>query len=308
MWIKENSTYTTTITANSGYSINTITVTMAGVDITSTVVNNNTISIANVTGNIIITATTIKAVEQFIESGTITTSGDEIDNNARFRTNYIQIDNGITNVEEISTTLSKKTVDYNNGSESDSTTRVSTDYIPINNKEAVSIKTSVFSDALLRYFKYENGIYTFVGTSGGTWAKTFEINNNLGATHFRVVFKKPNEATVSDSDLDTSKTTIKLNSKAKDINLNLGTKYKYYFRLYDENKQCIGDDTDLNGKTLTNNSNIYNGTGIIRYSNPYWRYIRLIGMNALDNTAEIDINNLEGYIEIDGVTYNLTNS
>ena len=311
--VKENSSYTTTITANSGYSINTITVTMAGIDITSTVVNGNTISIANVTGNIIITATTIEAGEQFIELGGIYTNGVEADNNARFRTNYIEIDNGITNVEEISTTLSKKTVDWNNGSESNSTTRVSTDYIPINNKEAVSIKTSVFSDALLRYFKYENGVYTFVGSSGNTWGKTFEINNNLGATHFRVVFRKLNDATVSDSDLDTSKTTIKLHSKAKDVNLNLGTKYAYYFRLYDENKQCLGDETVLNGntltrKTLSGNSKVYNGTGIIRYSNPYWRYIRLIGMNALDNTAEIDINNLEGNIEIDGVTYNLTNS
>lgn len=48
--------YSATITPNSGYTIKTFTVTMGGVDITSAVVSGNTISIANVTGAIVITA------------------------------------------------------------------------------------------------------------------------------------------------------------------------------------------------------------------------------------------------------------
>ena len=54
--ISEGSTYNTTINANSGYSLGTITVTMGGIDITSSAVSSNTISIGNVTGNIVITA------------------------------------------------------------------------------------------------------------------------------------------------------------------------------------------------------------------------------------------------------------
>lgn len=51
--------YSAAITANDGYELTGITVTMGGVDITSTAVSGSNITIANVTGNIVITATTI---------------------------------------------------------------------------------------------------------------------------------------------------------------------------------------------------------------------------------------------------------
>lgn len=54
--ILEGSSYTATITANSGYTINTIKVSMGGVDITSSAVSGNTINISEVTSNIVITA------------------------------------------------------------------------------------------------------------------------------------------------------------------------------------------------------------------------------------------------------------
>ena len=56
--IEEGSSYTATITANAGYTISSITVTMNGVDVTSSVVSGNNINISNVTGNIVITANT----------------------------------------------------------------------------------------------------------------------------------------------------------------------------------------------------------------------------------------------------------
>lgn len=56
--IEENQSYTATITANEGYDINNITVTMGGTDITNTAVNSNTINITQVTGDVIITVTT----------------------------------------------------------------------------------------------------------------------------------------------------------------------------------------------------------------------------------------------------------
>lgn len=61
--INENSTYTATITANSGYEISNVTVVMGENDITSSVYANNRINIPSVTGNIVITvSTTVKEI------------------------------------------------------------------------------------------------------------------------------------------------------------------------------------------------------------------------------------------------------
>ena len=54
--ITKDSRYTATLTANSGYRIKTITVTMGGTNITSSAVSNDTVTIAKVTGNVVITA------------------------------------------------------------------------------------------------------------------------------------------------------------------------------------------------------------------------------------------------------------
>ena len=66
--IDANTKYSATIIANTGYTLNTITVIMGGSDVTSSVVNNNTITINSVTGNVVITA---KATEQSTPSQTI---------------------------------------------------------------------------------------------------------------------------------------------------------------------------------------------------------------------------------------------
>lgn len=54
--ISEGATLNVTITPNAGKKINSISVTMGGTDITSTAVSGNTVHIASVTGNVIITA------------------------------------------------------------------------------------------------------------------------------------------------------------------------------------------------------------------------------------------------------------
>ena len=54
--VNENSSYSATLTANSGYELSTVTITMGGADITSSSYSNGTITISNVTGNIVITA------------------------------------------------------------------------------------------------------------------------------------------------------------------------------------------------------------------------------------------------------------
>lgn len=54
--IAQGASYTATITPNSGYALQSVSVTMGGTDITASAVNGGNISIAEVTGNIIITA------------------------------------------------------------------------------------------------------------------------------------------------------------------------------------------------------------------------------------------------------------
>ncbi len=55
--VNEGSSYTTTLTLASGYQNMSVTVTMGGVDITSSALSNNVVTIASVTGNVVITAT-----------------------------------------------------------------------------------------------------------------------------------------------------------------------------------------------------------------------------------------------------------
>lgn len=54
--VSYNNSYTTTITASEGYTLNTVNVTMAGIDISSTAYADGVINIKSVTGDIVITA------------------------------------------------------------------------------------------------------------------------------------------------------------------------------------------------------------------------------------------------------------
>lgn len=56
--VNKNGSYNATISVNSGYTLSSITVTMGGTNITSQVVSGNSINIASVTGDIVITVTT----------------------------------------------------------------------------------------------------------------------------------------------------------------------------------------------------------------------------------------------------------
>lgn len=55
--VDANASYSATITVNDGYTLGSITVTMGGIDITSTVVSGTTITISSVTGDVVITVT-----------------------------------------------------------------------------------------------------------------------------------------------------------------------------------------------------------------------------------------------------------
>lgn len=55
--VTEGASYTATLTADEGYNIDSVTVTVGGVDVTASVYANGVVSISNVSGNIVITAT-----------------------------------------------------------------------------------------------------------------------------------------------------------------------------------------------------------------------------------------------------------
>ena len=73
----ENTPYTATLTAEAGYTILTVTVTMGGDDITSTVYSNGVITISAVTGNVVITATASDTVIYHLENAVFTGDSSE---------------------------------------------------------------------------------------------------------------------------------------------------------------------------------------------------------------------------------------
>lgn len=73
--VEVGDSYTTTLTASTNYTLNSVSVTMGGVDITSTAYSSGTVSIPSVTGNIVITATAVLAAQSitatYTQSGTV---------------------------------------------------------------------------------------------------------------------------------------------------------------------------------------------------------------------------------------------
>ena len=73
--VEEGAAYTATLSADTGYTLNSVTITMGGTDITSTAYSDGNISIASVTGDIVITAVAIKIVN-YTNQVTISTDAD----------------------------------------------------------------------------------------------------------------------------------------------------------------------------------------------------------------------------------------
>lgn len=73
--ITSGASYSSTLAIQGGYRLNTVTVTMGGVDVTATYYNSGTITIPSVTGNIVITATAVLEVSSlsavYTQSGTV---------------------------------------------------------------------------------------------------------------------------------------------------------------------------------------------------------------------------------------------
>lgn len=73
--VEVGDSYTTTLTASTNYTLNTVSVSMGGVDVTATTYSSGTVSIPSVTGNIVITATAVLAAQSitatYTQSGTV---------------------------------------------------------------------------------------------------------------------------------------------------------------------------------------------------------------------------------------------
>ena len=88
--IAEGESYSATITANDGYTLSSVVVTMGGTDVSSAAVSDGTISIAEVTGDIVITAvaeeTTVEIINQIPLS--INSDGTLFNNGQGWETGY----------------------------------------------------------------------------------------------------------------------------------------------------------------------------------------------------------------------------
>lgn len=95
--VAKNSSYTTTITATDGYSVNKITVIMGVTDISSTAVSGNTITIDSVTDDLIIKVVTINSASEVITptwtTGNISSNGNNNDGDtSAMRTDHMTFD------------------------------------------------------------------------------------------------------------------------------------------------------------------------------------------------------------------------
>ena len=88
--VVKGSSYSATISANSGYELSFVRVTMGGTDITSSAVIGGTINIANVTGNLVITAEAEEKVIEVINQIPISTdaSGNLFNGGQGWKTGY----------------------------------------------------------------------------------------------------------------------------------------------------------------------------------------------------------------------------
>jgi len=318
--MEANSPYVANLTTNDGYVIYNVKIVMGGNDITSTAYSDGIVNIASVTGNIVITASaTLVATSTNlgVESGSISKDGTLTENSARFRTGFIEVEHEVVS-EEVDYELSMVSVSSSNGTETESTTRCSTSYIPLGEYDAISVEFSVYHSYLIRCYKYENGEYTFIGTGGGIW---YTKNYNFGylpsgTTHIRLTFRGDSNGTSTITNINPSDTRITL-FKSLAIDMKLGDTYSYYIRLYNSNFEIdtsiVGiiklttsfiTDSVYDGEINSNNSIYGNGTLKVATLNTA-KYIKLIGMVSSDSTSVIDVSTLTGNITINGVEYDL---
>ena len=170
--ITENSNYNTTLSADNNLTINSVSVTVGGVNVTDSVYSNGIINIDNVNGNIVINASAIN------EGGN---EGDDEDSDSIIKCKNISI----------------KSTD---GTESASTTRISTDFIPLTISGNLSI-TSLTTENYQFLLRFYDGDKKYLGSAGTAWtldgSKVYIYSNKVSVKfddvrYLRIVYKSKN--------------------------------------------------------------------------------------------------------------------
>ena len=155
--VAEGESYTAIITANSGFELSSVTVTMGGVDITATAVSGGNINISEVTGNIVITATT-EEVYVLINQIPLSTDADGnlFNGGQGWKTN---------------TRLS-----LSGGGETAASNYECTGFIPVKNKDVISIKDiEVTNENLTNIICYDNNKSPYNGGASTYGIKLYTL-------------------------------------------------------------------------------------------------------------------------------------
>lgn len=175
--ITEGSSYSAQISANSGYELGSITCTMGGTNIP---VNNGNISIANVTGNIVITAT---ATETQQEPETPYINEEELSNGWVNNTNY-----------DLSNYTDGMMVIQNGAGTQSSGTYVVTDYLPCHNVPI--LETNIQNVNVVFYDENKNWISDIVtedraGTIKRVDSRAYFFRTNVVKANIDNLYIKP---------------------------------------------------------------------------------------------------------------------
>ena len=160
--VENGSRYVTNLTADTNYSINEVTVTMGGVDITSTAYSSGTVSIPSVTGNIVITATAVLAAQSI--TATYTQSGTVYDTDSL---DSLKADLVVTANYSGGTSETVPSSDYTlSGTLTEGTSTITVSYAGLTTTFTVTVSHKAWSDGVPYSFEWIENKY-ISNTTGG---------------------------------------------------------------------------------------------------------------------------------------------
>jgi hypothetical protein len=168
------SSYRGTITINDGYEFSKATITMGGVDITSSAYANGVITIPHVTGNVIITIVATKLATYTNQIPISTDANGAVYNGKGFKENTY--------------------FSSSNGAESSRTGSFATGFIPCNNSDIVRLKNVTYdSDAsdlgYHRLMVYDKDKTWIAGTNAGATANLDQVTLDSNGVYTKFKFK-----------------------------------------------------------------------------------------------------------------------
>lgn len=174
--VVKNEAYTATLTAVDGYELDTVTVTMGGVDITATAYSNGVVTIAAVTGNVVITAAAVES----------STGDDTVENNGWTEGEAYAIE--WTDGYGIDSTAANETF----GEAIENSARSVSDYLPCLGASAITIGTGIYANYGIYFYDEEKTLLQRVNVNTESPAAV-----PLNAHYVRVQCVTTNKATAT---------------------------------------------------------------------------------------------------------------